>query len=161
MSPNEHPSLANIPRELQQQILKFAFEDAIAQDFILNNRLRSNFPLRDRFPNELMDFLAVDRKGSRFEYERYAPQIYDLAVALDSAFPNLFDDIQFVLGRGLEIFDKENVAGIKKYLSDLFRRSLRLANQLPSCLLTGRLKIFIKEQQTAVLDRLALRYPRY
>lgn len=110
------PTFESLPCELRQEILRMAFTDTVAYDlefsinirkFICDNKFKSR--LRGDLPEFLT--LALKKKGgaSWFPYgdapAAYAPSTGTTASALREVFPDVVDDIGFVLKKCLLGFE--------------------------------------------------------
>ncbi|KAE9976707.1 hypothetical protein Vi05172_g3166 [Venturia inaequalis] len=119
------PTFESLSRELRQEIFRIAFTDTVADDleFCLNTRkyicnLHFDSKLRNLvLPDFLSSALAEKVDGSWFDYSyttlAFAPSTGTTAIALRQVFPDIADDIQFVLERCLHRFEqrlKQNIA---------------------------------------------------
>ncbi|KAE9988370.1 hypothetical protein EG328_011130 [Venturia inaequalis] len=127
MSP---PSLLTIPRELRHQILHFTIEDAVNEDLKLNvilRKLANRFV--DSYPVPQACHIKFDGLLSYNDYDEeegkltdYAPHMYAQALTLRSEFPELEEDIAFVLGQALSRFEEENESARGKSLDEEWKR---------------------------------------
>ncbi|TID23729.1 hypothetical protein E2P81_ATG03296 [Venturia nashicola] len=108
------PSLESLPPELRQHIFALAFDDAAAQDYRLNELvrtciLRQDGLLRlgnDFIPNFMPTWRAALGEPSRWA-NVHAPHIGTLATTLCATYPLLQDDVSYVLERNLAEFEDE------------------------------------------------------
>lgn len=126
------PTLESLPRELLQQIFFYAFDDAAASDAKFHdniyNCLWNNKDQRSRLiesyemPECLKEALQHDKINEEEDEEdyyspsnnenTYAPYLNDLASNLCLVFPDLRDDVIFVLEKAMNKAYEENGTGI-------------------------------------------------
>lgn len=116
-------SLESIPRELCHQILGNVFEPAITADVNFNSALekyvRSYYGnARLELYNQILPGYLSDALGSppsRQEQDiherptQFAPNVSRMATTLTTVFPDLADDIDFVLSKSLDQFEKDSI----------------------------------------------------
>lgn len=123
------PALESLPRELRQQIFKFAFDHAIYEDHQLNDNIRTCirrfdgvYRVENEFQYSIQSIMGeVLGPGARFSghsvdtYPKlHAPHIHNLASALLTVYPETGDDMMFVLEKGLARFEEDHQKTLKK-----------------------------------------------
>lgn len=103
------PSFLSLPHELRQEIIGYAFEDAIEADVRLNLWMRINlrtcidcmalelFRLIDSGPHKITEGQPIDRKATL-----YAPNINYVASTIRLVHPQLAEDMLYVLNKSLD-----------------------------------------------------------
>lgn len=114
MSP---PTILSIPRELRQHILKYAFNDAGEQDMKINNFLRLRLHVFWEVPfwakhSQLRLLLhgSPCEETNETPFTAFFPHLYELALALRLAIPDLHEDMLYVLENALSAHVKTNTA---------------------------------------------------
>lgn len=106
----------SLARELRQNIYQLAFEDAIAKDIKLNHFLRrcirsheGEGRLRaDWIPELIQDILGpTPRDEDHWHPTVFIPSISKTAASLHAVFPDLTDEINFVLKKSVDAFMAE------------------------------------------------------
>lgn len=115
------PTLEDLPRELRHQMFYYAFDQAAADDIKLHNNIHSCLWYNERnrsrligsyqMPGSLEQALQHDEVDEEYEDEElslsskemtYLPNLNDLAVNLCLVFPDLRDDVVFVLEKTMK-----------------------------------------------------------
>jgi hypothetical protein len=104
-------TLESLPRELRQQIFALAFDDAATKDHRLNKNIRTCIRRHDGYVR-----LEYDRTISVFRQAlgpkpsawpmMFASSICDLATTLDALYPDLKDDVTYILEKSLQQFEE-------------------------------------------------------
>lgn len=119
------PTFESLPRELRQQILTLAFDDAIATDQRFNRNIReclylktatsfcsgSRLDLYPQLPYNLDDSLATGHG--------FIPNISKTAESLCAVYPDVVDDVRYVLGKAISGFEEGEKVAIKYVADDL------------------------------------------
>lgn len=119
MSP---PTITTIPTELRQNILTETFNDAIEQDLILNKRLR-HLPF-DKEQFEVLEYSKHTTWACPLDNTAIATQIPALATTLIDVFPELKEDVLFVLDKSPTRLEKEQISATQKLFESVWKRSL-------------------------------------
>lgn len=120
------PTFEDLPRELCQEILKIVFHETVTADlkFSLNIRKYICFEdhtsqLRDDLPECLRSARNDEAGASRFHPgylpAMHAPSTGTTATALREVFPDIADDIRFVLEKSLHKFEQRLVEKVESY----------------------------------------------
>lgn len=126
-------TLPTLPRELRQNIIAFAFEDAASKDITFNQSLRKlTWDMKEE-ALELVEMVNHPRYIGKepFFYQSYVPAIHRLADALIIAFPALEEDVRVMLKKCLDSFEEENNEVYKKHRLEEVSKKSRIPVYLP------------------------------
>lgn len=105
------PTFESLPRELRQQIFTLAFEDAIKADLRFNHNTRECiYRAHKRYTNSRLEqyhLLPYGLEESLAIENGFAPFISKTAETLCVVYPDVVDDLEYVLEKALGELDKD------------------------------------------------------
>lgn len=94
-------TLESLPRELRQEIFRLAVEHAIVKDIRLNHLIRKCIR---SYEAVLLLRRCGEPKCLWPALESFAPSIHNTAACVRVVFPDLIDDIDYILDKTLKAF---------------------------------------------------------
>ncbi|KAE9962546.1 hypothetical protein BLS_000205 [Venturia inaequalis] len=119
------PTFESLLRELRQQILTLAFDDAIATDQRFNRNIRECLYLKTATPScggsrlDLYRKLPYNLDDSLATGHGFIPNISKTAESLCAVYSDVIDDVRHALGKAMGDFEEEEKVAIK-YVADDF-----------------------------------------